>query len=234
MSRQLMRWELDGVRGAVVVIDVLRAFTTAAYAFDGGAEAIYLVSTVDEGLAFKNQNPGSLAMGEDHGQRPEGFDFSNSPVAISKAGVTGRTIVQRTSAGTQGVINATHADRLWASSLVCASATAAAVVAADIGEPSYVITGCYVQSTDSTGFDDRVTANLIERVRLGEDPKSDATAAALFNTFEAKRTLSLDAEHADPLDVEYASRVDLFDFAMEAVRDERGIRLERRDVSELL
>ena len=32
--------------GTVVVIDVLRAFTTAAYAFDAGADDITLVSTV--------------------------------------------------------------------------------------------------------------------------------------------------------------------------------------------
>lgn len=47
-----MRWELDGAAGAVLVVDVLRAFTTAAYAFDAGARAIYLVATVDDALRF--------------------------------------------------------------------------------------------------------------------------------------------------------------------------------------
>jgi phosphosulfolactate phosphohydrolase-like enzyme len=42
-----MRWELEGLAGPVVVIDVIRAFTTAAYAFGAGAEAIYLVGSVD-------------------------------------------------------------------------------------------------------------------------------------------------------------------------------------------
>jgi 2-phosphosulfolactate phosphatase len=68
-SRQVLRWELDGVDGAVVVIDVIRAFSTAAYAFDAGASAIYLVATVDEALAFKAAHPDVLAMGEDHGRR---------------------------------------------------------------------------------------------------------------------------------------------------------------------
>ena len=54
------------------------------------------------------------------------------------------------------------------------------------------------------------------------------TAATLLETFEARRTLALGVEHADPLDVEYSARVDFFDFAMEAVQDARGIRLERR------
>ena len=228
MVRQLMRWELDGVRGPIVVVDVLRAFTTAAYAFGAGAKVIYLVASVDEALEFKHRHTGALAMGEEHGRRPRGFDFPNSPVAVSRSDLTDRTIVQRTSAGTQGVIAATHADRLWAASLACASATAAAVTTAQIGDPSYVITGCFADSPDTTGDDDRLTADLIERVRLGHDREVARTVAALLSTNEARRTLALDAEHSDPLDVEYASQVDVFDFAMEAVRDERGVRLERR------
>jgi 2-phosphosulfolactate phosphatase len=44
---------IDGARGAsgvVVVIDVLRAFTTAAYAFRAGLTEIELVSTVRKHL----------------------------------------------------------------------------------------------------------------------------------------------------------------------------------------
>lgn len=228
MSKHLMRWELEGVRGAIVVIDILRAFTTAAYAFDSGAEAIYLVASVEEALDFKRRNVGVLAVGEDHGLRPAGFDFSNSPVAVSQGDLAGRTLVQRTSAGTQGILAAKDADRRWAASLVCASATAAAVRSAGIGAPSYVITGCFEDAPDITGHDDRLTADLIERARLEQDLDAAQTSAALFSTYEAHRTLALDEEHTDPFDVEFASRVDLFDFAMEAVRDDRGLRLERR------
>ncbi len=129
MTRQLARWELDGVNGAVVVVDVIRAFTTAAYAFASGAAEIYLVGTVDEALAFKAAQPGSLAMGEERGLRPNGFDFPNSPAKVRAADLDGRTLVQRTSAGTQGVVRAVDASRLWAASLVVASATARATLA---------------------------------------------------------------------------------------------------------
>ncbi len=227
-GRQLMRWELDGVDGAVVVIDVIRAFTTAAYAFGAGASEIYLVASVEEALAFKADNPGVLAMGEDHGRRPEGFDFPNSPVTASRADLTGRTMVQRTSAGTQGVVGAVNATRLWAASLVCASATAAAVEASGLGEPSYVITGCFPDRPDDTGDDDRLTANLIERIRTGRPTDASSTAEQLLATMEASRTLALGAEHCDPQDIEFASRVDYFDFAMEVIADDLGLRLEAR------
>ena len=123
-ARFLARWEISDVDGAIVAIDVLRAFTTAAYAFGAGADAIHLVGTVDEARQLKADHPSWLAMGEDHGRRVDGFDFSNSPVEVAAHDLTGRTIVQRTSAGTQGVVAAQAATRLWCASLVCASATA--------------------------------------------------------------------------------------------------------------
>ncbi|MDO8389622.1 MAG: 2-phosphosulfolactate phosphatase [Actinomycetota bacterium] len=224
-SRQVARWELAGVTGPVVVIDVIRAFTTAAYAFGAGAEAIYLVGGVDEALEFKQRHAGVLAMGEDHGRRPQGFDFANSPVALSRADLRGRTLVQRTSAGTQGVVAASHATRLWAASLVCASATAAAVTAAGLGDPTYVITGCFPDAPDTSGDDDRMTAAHIEAIRLGHAPDARDVAAALLVTDEAIRTLALGDGHCHPLDIECAGRVDAFDFAMEVTRDDRGLRL---------
>ena len=42
----------DNASGVVVVIDVVRAFTTAAFIFDAGAAEIILVSTVEEALAL--------------------------------------------------------------------------------------------------------------------------------------------------------------------------------------
>lgn len=225
MSKQVTRWELDEVRGAVVVVDVLRAFTTAAYAFEAGAKEIYLVASVDDALVFKNQYADVLAMGEDHGRRPAGFDFSNSPVAISKADLTGRTIVQRTTAGTQGVLAAKKAGRLWAASLVCATATAKAVTAAGLGSPTYVITGRTEDQDELKGHDDRLTADLIDRVRLGQRRRALTTAAALHQTYEAQRLQELATEHSDLLDTDFAANVDLFDFAMEATHDDRGVRL---------
>jgi 2-phosphosulfolactate phosphatase len=224
MTRQLARWELDGVAGAVVVVDVIRAFTTAAYAFGSGAAEIYLVGNVDEALAFKAANPGSLAMGEERGLRPDGFDFPNSPAMVREADLDGRTLVQRTSAGTQGVVRAVDATRLWAASLAVASATARAVQGAGLGAPAYVITG-RVEDLPVGGVDDVLTADLIERARTGGPLEADATAAALLATDEAARTLALGPEHTDPRDIELAAVVDAFEFAMEVERTDRGLRL---------
>src|SRR6185369_13813504 len=63
--------EADGV---VVVIDVMRAFTTAAYAFDAGLTEIELVSTAEQAFAVEG-----FRMGEIGGRLIPGFDHNNSP-----------------------------------------------------------------------------------------------------------------------------------------------------------
>jgi len=68
--------------GLVIVIDVLRAFSNAAYAFSRGAKEIILVSTVEEALDLKSKLPNAKAMGEVGGLPPAGFDFGNSPTQI--------------------------------------------------------------------------------------------------------------------------------------------------------
>ena len=91
--------------GVVIVIDVLRAFSTAAYAFSLGAEELLLVGTVEEALSLRPQIPNSKVMGEVNGIRPDGFDFGNSPTYLSQENLSGITMIQRTTAGTQGAIS---------------------------------------------------------------------------------------------------------------------------------
>ena len=71
-------------RGTVIIIDVFRAFTTAAVAFSRGASKIVLVAEVDEALALRVRGVGELCMGEVDGKRPPGFDFGNSPHELSR------------------------------------------------------------------------------------------------------------------------------------------------------
>ncbi len=76
--------------GVVVVIDVLRAFTTAAYALDRGAEEIFLVSTVEEAFDLKERNSRCLLIGEVDGLPIDGFDLPNSPSALANLDLNSR------------------------------------------------------------------------------------------------------------------------------------------------
>jgi 2-phosphosulfolactate phosphatase len=230
-ARCITTAEAGEVTGAVVAVDVLRAFTTAAYALAGGARHVYLVAAVAEALAMKAADPSIIAMGEEHGHRPGGFDLSNSPAAVVAAGSSlhDRVIVQRTSAGTQGVVAARAATRLWCASLVVASATAGAVRGSGLGVPTYVLTGRDPAAGPESGSDDRATAELIERARQGRPLEAERTAREVAISPEAAHTLALGPTSAPPEDIELATRVDAFAFAMEAIRTPAGIRLERHE-----
>lgn len=197
-----------------------------AYAFAAGASHILLVDSVAEALSLKDANPHMLVMGEDRGRRPDGFDFSNSPVELAAAELAGRVLVQLTSAGTRGVVAARAATRLWCASLVCASATAAAVRASGLGDPTYVVSGIFEDNPDMNGADDLATAQLIDRARLGDDLDVDSSSQFVAGSEEAMRTLTLGHGHVDPDDIAYATRVDAF-FAMEVRRIGDRLRLDK-------
>jgi hypothetical protein len=85
---------LEGARramGSVAIIDVFRAFTTAAVALANGAARIIMVATVEEALALRAAAAGQICMGEVGGRAPPGFDFGNSPFAIALGDSRGET-----------------------------------------------------------------------------------------------------------------------------------------------
>jgi 2-phosphosulfolactate phosphatase len=109
----------------VIVIDVIRAFSVAAYALAGGSEELWLVRTVEEALTMRERAPHALLIGEVGGRLIHGFDCNNSPARMAAMDVRGRLLIQRTGAGTQGAVGATGATHLLVCALVNARATAA-------------------------------------------------------------------------------------------------------------
>jgi 2-phosphosulfolactate phosphatase len=116
---------LDGARrarGVAVIIDVFRAFTVAPLLLSRGASAVSVVGTPEEALALKARHPDRLLVGERDGRPLPGFDFPNSPSALARAEVSGRSVVLRTSAGVQGLLAASNAEEVIAASFANAQA----------------------------------------------------------------------------------------------------------------
>ncbi|MFI5265628.1 MAG: 2-phosphosulfolactate phosphatase [Candidatus Levyibacteriota bacterium] len=120
--------QLTGIEGAknatglTVIIDIMRAATVEAYAFGQGAKHIIPVATKEEAFLLKKQDPSILLMGEEHGIKIPGFDFGNSPTEIVEVDLTGKTLVHRSTSGTQGLVNAAKASELIFGSFVTCSA----------------------------------------------------------------------------------------------------------------
>ena len=110
--------------GLTVIIDVFRAFSLECYLYDMGVKEIRPIGSVEDAFALNKQLPGSVLIGERHGKKCEGFDFGNSPSTVLQEAVKGKTILHTTSAGTQGIVNATGASEIITGSLVNAKAVA--------------------------------------------------------------------------------------------------------------
>lgn len=128
-------------RGLTVIIDVFRAFSLECYLYDLGASAVFPVGSVEQARRMKQQHPDYLLVGERGGKKCEGFDFGNSPSAVSREAVDGRCVIHTTSAGTQGIVGAVHADQILTGSLVNAKAIAAYIAKGGYRRVSLVCMG---------------------------------------------------------------------------------------------
>jgi 2-phosphosulfolactate phosphatase len=214
------REEAGTARGIVVVIDVIRAFSVAAYALAGGADRLWLVQSADEALALRQTAPEALLAGEVGGRLIPGFDLNNSPARMAGADVRGRLIIQCTGAGTRGACGATEATHLLVCSLVNARATAGAVrrLAAESNEPVTLIPTYRLENRDA-GEDD-LCADYLEALLTAPDDAEDRLHEAL-DRFRASGRLDLfrEGDTDFPLeDIPAVLAVNRFDFVMPGQR----------------
>jgi 2-phosphosulfolactate phosphatase len=203
--------------GLVVVIDVLRAFTTAAHAFNCGSEKILPVARVEEAFQLRKRMAGSLIMGEVGGIKPVEFDFGNSPGEISGMDLRGRTLIQRTSAGTQGILRAENADRLFAASFVVARATALQIQQIAPEVVSFIVTG---ESQGRDGDEDRACGEYIQSLIMGEahDPRvftQRVASSSVGQFFRLSKNPYISAT-----DFELSIEADRFAFSMPIKREQ--------------
>ncbi len=202
--------------GVVAIIDVFRAFTTAAVALANGASRIIMVSGVEEALSLRDAGIGQLVMGEVQGARPAGFDLGNSPFEASSIDFTGKTIIQRTSAGTRGIAAAHHATRLYAAALVTATATARGMLADSPEQITLVAMGKNaVERTD----EDELCALHLRNLSRGRTGDADAVRRVILAGGEALRFHDPARPYLHLEDLDIALDVDRYDFAIRVLSE---------------
>jgi 2-phosphosulfolactate phosphatase len=201
----------DTARGTVVIIDVFRAFTTAAVAFSRGARRIIMVDTLAKALSLRSAGLGDYCIGERHGARPTGFDFGNSPAELARADIAGKILIQTTSNGTAGIVAARHGERVFAGALVNAEATVQAILH---HAPATVTLVAMGRGATTKADEDEICA-LYLRSRL-QGRKPDAAAIrTLLSTMAPPPDAGLVASgDYDPSDREIATAVDAVPFAI--------------------
>jgi 2-phosphosulfolactate phosphatase len=209
--------------GTVVIIDVYRAFTTAAVAFLKGAKKIILVAEVEEAIALREVGTGDICVGEVEGMRPEGFDFNNSPFEMCRADLTGKTVIQSTRAGTVGVCAATKADKIYGGSLVISQATADEIVEAKPDVVTLVAMGwAGATRTDEDEQCALYLRNLIE----GRQSDPEHVRGMVMAGKESQKFGDPKTPHFHPRDRDIALRIDAAPFAI-VIEEEEGLLVAR-------
>jgi 2-phosphosulfolactate phosphatase len=204
---------VEGARnagGVVVVIDVLRSFTVSAYALAGGARECLLVPTVDEALSLARVIPDAIVCAEEHALPIPGIAISNSPTQIKQTDVKGKTLIQRSSAGTPVMAAVQSSEGMFAGSLVVASATAQACL---LRSPTVVT---LVASADFP--EDHACAKYLEALMRGNELDLDPLLQPLRESDRYRRVMAGLWPGFPPTDIELSLAVDRFDFAMAAAR----------------
>ncbi|HEU0021200.1 MAG TPA: 2-phosphosulfolactate phosphatase [Dehalococcoidia bacterium] len=210
--------------GTVIIIDVFRAFTTAAIAFDHGAAQITLVAEVEEALELQRQGIGDVLMGEVDGKRPEGFDYGNSPYEVSQVDFTGKSIVQSTRAGTVGVAAAARAEAIYLGSFVVAEATVKAILRDNPPKVWIIAMGDRGRWRSD---EDEHCALYLRNLLQGRHPNVEAVRSLIMTAGDTQKFFDENQPQYHPKDVELALQVSRYPFAMKVTR-ENGLPVARK------
>ncbi|MGA5113464.1 2-phosphosulfolactate phosphatase [Streptomyces pseudogriseolus] len=202
--------ELTDVPDVAVVVDVMRAYTVAAWAFTRGAERVVLAESLEDALALKARRPGWVTLKD--GSPTPGFDLVNSPALLRDTDLAGRTVVQKTTAGTVGALAVKDASLVLCASFVVAEATARLLRQRAPREVTFVVTG-----GDGRAEEDLACAEYI----AGRADDGDVVDAAPYlrragasRAADELRTGVRDG--SAPEDVALCLELDRFPFAMAA------------------
>jgi 2-phosphosulfolactate phosphatase len=205
---------LEGARraaGTVVIIDVYRAFTTAAVALQRGAARILLVNTPESAFKLRREGRGDLCLGEVSGIKVPGFDFGNSPLELSRADVRGKTLIQSTSAGTKGVVAAGRAEALFAAALINAEATIRVVLTRNPSLVSLVAMG--TNGAHRSDEDEQCALYMRNRLR-NRRPDPAAVRSLVLSAHDSAKFDDPKRPHFDPRDRDIALQIDSIPFAV--------------------
>ncbi|MFI1353228.1 2-phosphosulfolactate phosphatase [Streptomyces sp. NPDC020898] len=209
--------ELAEVPSVAVVVDVMRAYTVAAWAFARGAEKIVLAESLDEALALKARHPDWTALKD--GPPAPGFDLVNSPGLLRSVDLGGRTVVQKTTAGTVGALAVKEASLVLCAGFVVAEATARVLRTRGSDSVTFVVTG-----EDGQADEDLACAQYIARRATAVGAEAGTDAAEFVRRAAGSRAAAELAQGVrqgvHPDDVALCLEVDRFPFAMVATLED--------------
>ena len=143
--------------------------------------------------------------------QPVTAQHSVHPTQTSQLDLGGKTLVQRTGAGTQGILRSVNAETMLAASLVVANATVQAIQKLAPETVTFVITGQYAPEH---GDEDLACAEYLEALLKGEQPDRAPFIERVIKSRDALQHLDLDFPAFPRTDLDFCAQIDAFDFVM--------------------
>lgn len=155
---EISRYRSSGeTGGTAVVFDVLRATTSIVTGLAHGVARVIPVETIEEALAWRDQDPGVVLGGERQGNRIEGFAVGNSPAEYTN--LPGATVVTTTTNGTVAIRACAQADEILIGSLLNLRATAQWIARTRPDRVRILCAGTF----DQFALEDAVAAGVLVR-----------------------------------------------------------------------
>lgn len=206
-----------------VVIDVIRAFTTACVAFLGGVSDIVLAGEIEEAWSLRGHFPHYLLAGERKALRIEGFDLGNSPFEMDLSEVAGKGLIFTTTNGVRATLHAIEAAQMGGakvavSGLMGAEATARWIAQLGEGAARPLRVGLLASHPD--GDDDLACAQWIEAMLLGREGMSrDDASQRVMQCRAARKFWDPEQPGYRPQDIEVCVEPRSVDFVILARRE---------------
>ena len=205
--------------GLTVIIDVFRAFTVEAYLMNNDADKIIPVGDSEIAYNYKKEDPNIILVGERHGKIMPGFDYGNSPSQIENIDFSGKTIVHTTSAGTQGIANASNADVILTGSLVNAKAITNYIKQNNYNDISLVCMGLEAKSQTE---EDNLCAYYIKSL-LENKPMDLTEEIEKLKYTSGSKFFDVNQQDVFPKkDFFLSTEVDKFNFVLKLEKDEKN------------
>jgi 2-phosphosulfolactate phosphatase len=215
--------------GLTVIIDVFRAYTTAAYLFANQAEKIFIVSKVETARKLKKELNNPVLIGERKGIKIEDFDFNNSPYFISQHNFMGKEIILSTSAGTKGIIAAENAAEVITGSFVNISAAAEYIKSK---KPEIVSLVAMGNNGVTEADEDNLYVDQLANLLKGKKTLAQAEIKARLRSPAGDRFFADETQSEMPKqDFEYCLKLNKFNFVIRAEQIDSDIyQLIRKEV----
>ena len=211
----------------LIVIDVIRAFTTVHWMFLQGASRIILAQSKEEAFDLRHKDPLLLLAGEEQGLPIIGFDLGNSPAEIARSNLAGKKIALCT---TNGTVAALYASRLGETLVTgLSNALPSAEYAARLVR-KVVNTKVVLLASHPSAEEDIACGEYLSALIAGKVADKVGVLKRIRGSINAKKFYSPEQISFNPEDMEYCSHIRNDGFVMRVCRKGDRAVIERIQV----